>query len=100
MPKKIIPPQEPTETPFNPGIGDRPQTVVAAKLQGLWLGYMERALENGTITSTDLATLARVLLANGWALDPARLPTSLKDKITKDIAFDGDDNTPRIRLAK
>jgi hypothetical protein len=61
---------------------------------------MERALENGTITSTDLATLARVLLANGWALDPTRLPTSLKDKLTKDIAFDGEDNTPRIKLAK
>lgn len=51
------------------------------RLQDLWLGHMERLLQDGSATSTDLATLARVLMANGWCLDRSRLPTGLSEKL-------------------
>lgn len=57
----------------------------AEELQGLWLAWMKRAMEDGTATSTDMATLARVLLANGWSLDPMKLPKNLRDKLTEKL---------------
>lgn len=47
----------------------------------MWLKHMEKLLDSGEITSTDMATLARVLLQNGWSLDESRLPQSLRDKM-------------------
>ena len=55
------------------------QIDISKRLQVLWLTHMEKLLDSGTITSTDLATLARVLLHNGWSLDPKSLPQSLRD---------------------
>lgn len=61
------------------------QVEIATRLQLKWLEHMEALLISATITSTDLATLARVLLANGWSLDPSRLPKGLRDKLTAHI---------------
>lgn len=61
------------------------QIEIAERLQLLWLERMEVMMNEGTITSTDMATLARVLLANGWVLDPAQLPQGLRGKLTEAI---------------
>lgn len=61
------------------------QIDLAAQLQLKWLERMNTLMDEGTITSTDLATLARVLLANGWTLDPARLPQALREKLTSKV---------------
>jgi hypothetical protein len=76
------------------------QMDLASQLQEKWLRRMDALLDSGEITSTDLATLARVLMANGWTLDPTRLPKQIKDKLTSDIEFDGEETEPRIRLAR
>lgn len=62
------------------------QLDIAEKLQLKWLEHMDNLLENKQITSTDLATLARVLLANGWTLDPKKLPQRLRDKLTSQVS--------------
>lgn len=64
------------------------QIEIAERLQLKWLLRMEKLLDDGEITSTDLATLSRFLMANGWTLDPARLPKGLRDKLTKHISPD------------
>lgn len=61
------------------------QIDISERLQTKWLKHMETLFDNGTITSTDLATLARFLSANGWTLDVTRLPKGLKDKLTSGI---------------
>lgn len=71
------------------------QIAISERLQTMWLEHMETILKAGTITSTDLATLSRFLMANGWTLDVTRLPQGLKDKLTsgikaEDFANDGD----------
>lgn len=58
------------------------QVEIAERLQMLWLQRMEYLLASGEITSTDMATLARVLLSNGWNLDPSAVPQGLRDKLT------------------
>lgn len=70
---------------------ERSQFDIAASLQKLWLERMEHLLRTGDITSTDLATLARVLLANGWTIDPSRLPKGLAEKLTKTASFENVD---------
>lgn len=72
----------------------------AARLEDLWLEHMENLLIAGTITSTDLATLARVLMANGWTLDKSRLPQGLKDKLTAGVSPDDFDDSDVIPLRK
>lgn len=54
---------------------------LAERLQTKWLEKMERLIDSGDVTSTDLATLSRVFMSNGWSLDPSQLPQSLKDAI-------------------
>ena len=61
------------------------QVAIAKRLQIKWLEHMNRLLDTGTITSTDMATLARVLLSNGWSLDPKKLPQSLRDMLTRHV---------------
>lgn len=68
------------------------QLEIAERLQLLWLRRMERLLESGMITSTDMATLARLLMQNGWSLDPNALPQGLRDKITTPVSFEDDDD--------
>lgn len=73
------------------------QIEIAERLQLKWLKHMETLLDAGTISPTDGATLARVLLANGWNLDPARLPKGLRDKIPQlPAATDVDEEDERI----
>lgn len=75
------------------------QLDVAERLQGKWLVHMERLLDNGTITSTDMATLARLLMANGWALDPAKLSPKLREKLIDSIPEGEFDELP-VRLVR
>lgn len=67
---------------------EKSQLGIAARLQEKWLEHMEHLFETKQITSTDLATLARVLLQNGWTLDPKKLPQGLKDKLTTQVSPD------------
>ena len=74
--------------------GTEKQLEIAERLQEKWLMKMEELIDDGAITSTDLATLARFLMANGWTLDPSRMPTGLRDKLTSRLdpnEFDEDD---------
>lgn len=75
------------------------QIEIAERLQGKWLQHMEKMLDAGTITSTDMATLARILLANGWALDPAKLPSSLRSKLIDSMEDENFDELP-VRLVR
>ena len=61
------------------------QLEITERLQLKWLERMEKLFDEGTITSTDMATLQRFLTANGWTLDPTRLPQGLKDKLTSNV---------------
>lgn len=60
------------------------------KLQDLILDDLIKAVEGGTATATDRATIIRLLQSNGWDLDPARIPQELRDKLTKKVKFDDD----------
>jgi hypothetical protein len=75
------------------------QIDIAERLQGKWLLHMERLLDSGTITSTDLATLGRLLMANGWSLDPSKLPEGLRNKLIDEIGADAFDELP-VRLVR
>jgi hypothetical protein len=74
------------------------QVDVAERLQGKWLMHMERLLDNGTITSTDMATLCRWLMANGWSLDPSKMPQKLRNLIA-DMPEDTFEELP-VRLVR
>lgn len=70
------------------------QIELADRLKTKWLMHMEHLLDTKVITSTDLATLCRLLLANGWSLDAKQLPRGLRDKLTKNVdpsKFEDDD---------
>lgn len=75
------------------------QIEVAERLQGKWLLAMERMLDAGTITSTDMATLCRWLMANGWSVDPATIPQPLKNKLIDSLGADAFDDLP-VRLVR
>ena len=74
------------------------QLEIAERLQGKWLTHMERLLDNGTITSTDMATLCRWLMANGWSLDPAKMPQKIRD-LVKEMPEDAFEELP-VRLVR
>ena len=62
----------------------------AERLQDLLLDDFTKQAEEGTLSATDRATLVRFLQSNGWDLDPARIPQSLKDKLTRTVAPDAE----------
>jgi hypothetical protein len=67
---------------------------IVERLKMKWLIRMEDLLDNGEISSTDMTTLSRVLMANGWVLDPSRLPKGLSDKLGDRVdptSFEDDD---------
>lgn len=66
------------------------QIQVAAQLQTLILQDFVKQLQGNTASATDRATIVRLLRENGWTLDPALVPSSLKDKITSKVSFDDD----------
>ena len=80
--KNYVPPVDLTDTQ---AIEQDKQITLLARLQTLWLKHMEALLESGACTSTDLATLYRVLRDNGWQLDPTKLPKGLAEKLTKHV---------------
>lgn len=74
-----------------PGNAPKEQQVeLAEELQMLLLQEFKKRFRSGEITSTDLATLSRLLIQNGWTLDPADLPQDLRDHITREVSFDED----------
>ena len=66
------------------------QVDKAAYLQELLLDDLIVLFESGDATSTDRATLARLLKDNGWSVDPSMVPQELMEKLTSKIA-PGDD---------
>lgn len=66
------------------------QVALAEKLQVLLLQDFVRLAEEGALSPTDRATLARLLSANNWSLDPTRIPQDLQDKLTSRLRFDQD----------
>lgn len=67
------------------------QASVAERLQAKWLRHAEWLLDKHVITSTDFATIARVLMKNGWQFDISRLPKKLQDKLTSQVDFEDED---------
>lgn len=70
------------------------QLAIAERLQLKVLKRFEELLDNGEITSTDMATLCRLLMQNGWNIDPAALPEGIRDKISEDLPAFHDDISP------
>jgi hypothetical protein len=74
------------------------QLKLAEQLQMDLLEDFGKMFKAGSMTPTDRATLYRLLKDGGWVLDPARLPTTLRDKLTSRIdpkQFDeGDPDVP------
>lgn len=65
------------------------QTDLAERLQMKLMERFERLLDTEKMSPTDSATLARLLTQNGWSFDESRLPKNLRDRLTKDVEFDG-----------
>lgn len=61
------------------------QVEIAKRLQMKMLKRWEDLLDSGQLSATDAATLTRFLLENGWNVDPAKLPQSLKDVLTTKV---------------
>ena len=64
------------------------QGTIAERLQMKLLERFEEMLDEGEMSPTDAATLARLLSQNGWTFDESRMPKELKDRLTKIIDFD------------
>jgi hypothetical protein len=78
-------PTEPTKM-----LNQTQQIEVASELQSLILQDFVKIIKNNTASATDRATIVRLLRENGWTLDPAQIPSSLKDKLTRTVRFDED----------
>jgi len=76
------------------------QLDIKTRLETKWLERMEKMIDSGEITSTDMATLARVLMQNGWVIDANKLPQQLRDKLTTHLSFEEDDEEPKIRMMR
>src|SRR6266487_2121746 len=72
------------------------QIEISQRLQSSFLRHMEKLLDSGTITSTDMATLARLFLLSGWTLDPKQLPESIKALMKKPLTSDFGDEPPVV----
>ena len=64
------------------------QADLAERLQEKLLERFETLLDEGEMSPTDAATLARLLSQNGWTFDESRMPKELKDRLTQVIDFD------------
>lgn len=74
------------------------QVAIAERLQLKWLERMEKLLDEGSITSTDMATLAKVLRDSGWTLDATKLPEKLRNKLTSEVSPE-ELVDPRLKIA-
>jgi hypothetical protein len=90
------------ETPLNPERDAelRKQLDIKTRLETKWLERMEAMLDAKEITSTDMATLARVLMQNGWTIDADKLPQELRSKLTSVVSFEEGDEEPKIRMIR
>jgi hypothetical protein len=61
------------------------QISLAEQLQAMVLRTFSTRLEHNTISDTGLATLVRMLAANGWSIDPRSVPKNLADKLTTKV---------------
>jgi hypothetical protein len=62
------------------------QLAIAERLQLRLLEVFEEKLKSTEgLSDTGMATLARLLMQNGWSIDPARLPQGLKDKLLTNV---------------
>lgn len=87
------------EQPNNQRVKDHAE--IAKRLQDKLLCAYEQLLDSGEMTASDRKNLQDLLRANGWTFDPLELPQSLKDKLTKQVAFDDDiDEDNRLRIAR
>lgn len=69
------------------------QIEIAEKLQLKLLNHFDAMLDKGTLSATDAATLARLLMANGWSIDPKSVPTGLRAILTEGLnAIDVDED--------
>lgn len=69
------------------------------RLQDLLLEDLTRLFEGGEVTAADRRTVYQMLRDNGWSLDPAKLPQSVKNMLTKHVAFDEDlEGDTKMRL--
>ena len=66
------------------------QTEIAERCQIKLLQRFEALLDSELgMAPTDAATLARLLSQNGWSFDESRIPKNLRERLTKDVEFDG-----------
>jgi hypothetical protein len=61
------------------------QVEIAERLQLKLLKHFEHLFDTKQISSTDCATLSRLLMQNGWSIDPARVPKGLRGILTESI---------------
>jgi hypothetical protein len=61
------------------------QIDLAAQLQALTLRSFYVRLVAGTLSDTGLATMIRLLMANGWSLDPASVKQNLEEMLTTKV---------------
>ena len=74
------------------------QIAIAERLQLKLLRRFEALLDSGELQATDAATLARLLMSNGWSIDPGKVPASLRGILTASIsAAELDEDDPDIR---
>jgi hypothetical protein len=67
------------------------QIEVAERLQMKLLARYEALLDEGGLSAADASNLQRLLLQNGWVLDPAKLPKNLRSLLEapdKDLEMD------------
>ena len=62
------------------------QIKIAERLQAASLRLFLDRVENRTISDTGLATIVRMLIANGWDLDPSHMKQDLKDLLTSTVS--------------
>lgn len=71
------------------------------ELQDLILDDLLEAARNKELSATDRATILRFLEHNGWTVDPSKIPTTLRDMLTKRVRFDeGVEGDAKLKLAK
>jgi hypothetical protein len=58
------------------------QIDIAERLQLKLLRRFEKLIDDDLMTPTDAATLARLLMSNGWNIDPSKVPARLRDVLT------------------
>lgn len=72
------------------------QLEIAERLQLLLLEEFEELLNSSDpesgMTPTDRSTLARLLMQNGWSIDPAALPQGIRDKLSPDVQLPDDED--------